>query len=519
MLSNRCRQLLVLLVALVAMPGAAQAQPAEVLCARGVALYNQGNLTAARPLLRKAVDQDPTLTSAAHYLGLALIRQGSLRDGRKVLKAAAQRDGQDARLLTDLGLAYLAEGNRVWAVRTLTRARDLAPHDARIRHYLGTAMVDMGAAADAVPELQRAASAPHQQQQDSALQLGLALYRAKRWAESRRQLDTLLGTAHAPVARQLLRAAYEAEGTPAAWLSAQLTTGMVVDTNPLYLAENSDYAGIVVPGLAVGGRLTLRPWVSPRGILSADMAVSRVFYFGEYLPASNASTAAKATTPDPADASPTSLGAAVSYTRRLGGKHQWQLAAGYAFGLTWLDGAGLTDQSNLFMESHAGSLTLQWRMPHKIVNRLRYTLSREVYAQRPRNFWGNELSLEADRSFLDNRVRLLVWLSLRHEAADADHYAALVPGLGAGLSWLAPLDLVFGLRAAYEYANHMDSADSLWGKQREDHGLVFTAELGRALLWSLRARVVYQRFQNPSSVATFENSRDLLSLGLSWSYQ
>ncbi len=89
-----------------------------------------------------------------------------------------------------------------------------------------------------------------------------------------------------------------------------------------------------------------------------------------------------------------------------------------------------------------------------------------------------------------------------------------------GLSGLAPLGLVPGLRLAYEYENYYQSAESqTWGKEhRVDHDFIMTVELGRALPAGLRVRAVYQLFYNHSTVATFRTDRHLFNLTLSWSY-
>ena len=500
---------LLLVMTFTMLPAAASAAPPEVDCARGIVAYRAGDYAAAAKLLSGVVARRPEMISAAHHLGLALIQTGKAADGRRVLREAVGRDPQNVRLLLDTGLAYLAEGNKVWAVRMLGRARDLAPEDGRIRHYLGVAKLGMGAPDEAVPELEAAAARPHAQQQDSAMRLGLALYRSKLFARSRQQLATLGDTPNAPIARQLMRAAYEAEGIPASMFSAAVAAGFVTDSNPLYLAELPG-TGTVAPGLSLSGALTVRPLVDDRNMIWGDLSVMRIFYFGDY----------GAGTSQPPDASPTVVGASAFYARQFpGAERTWWLTAGYAFGLTFLDGESLTDGSNIFLESHGGQIALQLRRRDGPTTRLRYSLIRETYSQYPRNNWGNELAAEHELSLLSGRMRLLLFALLRHEAADADYYSAVVPGGGVGLSGLAPLGLVPGLRLAYEYEHYYQSADSTWGKERRvDHDLTLTVEIGRALPAGLRARAVYQLFYNHSSVATFHTDRHLFNLSLSWSY-
>ena len=523
--SGICRISLVLLLL---SPSVAYALPAEVLGARGILAYRAGDLDGAVKLLSEAVRKRPSLVSAAHHLGLALVRQGKTLQGRRVLSAASRRDPQNVRLLLDLGLAYLAEGNKVWAVRTLRRARQLAPGDGRIRHFLGTALVGMGAAEEAVPELRRASALPHAQKEESAMQLGLALYRSKRFEDSRRQLDTLLSTpTHGRMARQLLRAAYEADGISASMLSLEFSSGLVLDSNPLYLAElaedaQASHERAVSPGLMLAGRFKWRPLVGHRQMLWGDLSLMRTFYFGEYQPVAggSGSSASSKNIPDPTGASPSLIAASAHYARRFEGRQRsWWLTAGYAFGLTFLDGEALTDDSYIFLESHGGQVSLELRRQSGPTSRLAYRLTRDVYFQRPRNNWGNELSAEHEISLLSDRMRLLIWALLRYEHADADHYRAVIPGGGVGLSWLAPLDLVLGLRLAYQFETYPVSEDGPWREHRRDHDLATTAELGRALPWGLRARAVYRFFTSASTVGTFRTNRHLFNLNLSWSYQ
>ena len=491
------------------LPATAWATPPGVLGARGILAYRAGAMAGAARLLSEAVQKRPEMISAAHHLGLALIRQGDLVKGRRVLRAAVRRDPGNARLLLDLGLAYLSEGNHVWAVRMLGRARDLEPKNGQVRHYLGVAKLAMGAADEAVPELEQAATMPHDQQQESSMRLGLALFRAKRFGHSRRLLASLGGTPHGAVARQLLRAAYEAEGIPASLLSVDTMAGFVADSNPLYMAELPGNGG-VAPGISLSGRLTVRPVVDDRNMIWGDLSLLRTFYFGDYGQGAS----------QPPDASPSVIGASAFYARQfLGEGRSFWLTAGYAFGLTFLDGESLTDSNHIFLESHGGQISLQLRRDGGPTTRLRYTLTRETYSQYPRNNWGNELAAEHDLSLLSGRLRLLLFVQFRHEAADADYYNAVVPGGGVGLSGLAPWGLVPGLRLAYEYENYYDSADSkTWDEHRVDHDLIVTVELGRALPWGLRARAVYQFFYNHSTVGTFHTDRHLFNLNLSWSY-
>ncbi len=256
----------------------------------------------------------------------------------------------------------------------------------------------------------------------------------------------------------------------------------------------------------------LRPWVTPRNLLWLELAASRSFYFG---------VGEGAAEKQVKDASPTELRAGAGYTRRLprGDGPPLALALAYRFGLTFLDGAPpLADPNHIFLEQHAGQLSLIRGGEGKGESQLRYTLSRSAFADLARSSWGNELAFEHGASLLSGRLRLLGWLSVRHESAQSRDYNQIVPGLGLGGSLLGPLGIVLGARVGYEYRNHLDSVGGVrWREQRVDNNLALTAELVRALPRNLTLRATYQRLQNFSTVESFDYGRDLVSLALSWS--
>jgi tetratricopeptide (TPR) repeat protein len=484
--------------------------PADVDCARGLVAYRRGELASAASLLRRCAE---TSTAAGHYLGLALVRLGRTGDGRRALAAAARLDGfaaypGAARLLLDLGLAYLAEGNAAWAVRTLSQARELAPQDERVRYHLGMALLRLGEASAAVDEI--AGARPHglpaSEARDRPLQLGLALYLAGRWEESRRRLSPLLFGHQGSVARGLLRAAYEGEGIGAAWVSAELSAGMAVDTNPLYEHETTAPTAV---GPLIAGSLVLRPWMDVHNLVWAELAFARSFYYGTTTPPPDK---------DPRDACPSELRAGAFYARRfqLEGR-PFQLSAGYSFGLTLLDGAPpLADAHHLFLEEHSGQIALQRRSATG-QSQVRIGVTRASYADVARTNWGTEIAFEHAQALLGERLRLLGWITFRHEDAQSADYSTNTPGVGVGASALAFWGVVAGVRLGYEYTYHYDSLGGRWGLQRVDNNLAFAAELGRSLWLGLRLRAIYQRLQNFSTVTSYDYSRDLFTLALSWS--
>jgi tetratricopeptide (TPR) repeat protein len=492
--------------ALVAPAHATAVEPAAVAIARGVARYQAGDLARAAAILRRVPEAELT-AEAGHYLGLALVRSGELKPGRRALAAAARLAPDRPRLLLDLGQAYLLEGNVAWAARTLAAAAELDPGDGPTRYYLGVALLRLGDASAAADELERARRLRGAPAPELAAQLGLAHYVARRYEASRRALESALADRRlAGSARKLLRAGLEAEGTPASLLSAELATGGVVDSNPLYEHETTAPTAV---GPTLSGSLVLRPFVSARNSLWLELGGSRSFYF----------PAARGPADKPVgDASPSELRAGAGYARRLtAGDSALALSASYAFALTFLDGPPpLADAHHIFLEQHSGQLVLARGGAQ---SQLRYTLARSVYADLARSSWGNELAFEHGATFLGGRARLLGWLSLRYEAAHSLDYNQIAPGLGVGGSFLLQrLGLVIGLRLGYEYRNHLDSIGGVrWSEQRVDSNLAFTGELSRALPWGLRLRALYQRYQNFSTVESYDYGRDLVTLGLSWS--
>jgi hypothetical protein len=493
----------------------AQVSLAELDCAKGVQRFQEGSYEEAVPLLRRAVKNRPDLVAPRHYLGLALVRLGKIEEGRRVLSAAIRLDPKNPRLLQDLGLAYLAEGNHGWAVRTLRAAKKLAPADERIRYHLGVAMLRMGEAGSAAAELERARFSDKVDQGSLRLQLGLAYYQDQEWELSRQLVHPLLVGEHGGVARRLVRASYEGEGVAASWISAQLVAAGVVDTNPLYEVDADAPTGA---GPRLAGSLTLRPWVDARNLVWGEVSGSRTFYFGEDDPSSGRPVS---------DASPSVVSASAFYARRFPLEAAaLRLSAGYTFDLTFLDGnepsptneRPLSDPRHIFLEEHGGHLALEHRKVAGPSTTLRYSLTREAFADQPRSNYGNELSVEHSRTILTDKTQMLAWVSFKHEAADSVAYDAVVPGAGAGASYLAPLDLVLGLRLGYEHENYYDW-DQSYGQDRVDNELTVLIEVGRALLWNTRLRAVFQYQRNWSTEQSYDYDRMLGSLNLSWSYE
>ncbi len=503
---------------LLALAPAAYAEvPAELLTARGIARYRQGDLAAAATLLGKAVRQPEAPAAAGHYLGLALLRQGKVKPGRRALSAAARRAPKNVRLLIDLAQAYVVEDNAAWAVRTLQRAKQLAPRDRSIDYHLGVALLRLGQAKAAARRLSAAKGVVGVDAKELRLQHALALYLDQRWERARGQLAGLLSGPRASLARQLLRASYEAQGMPAALLSATISLGAVADSNPLYEHETTAPLGL---GPSFSASLVFRPWIDTRNLIWGEASAQRVHYFA-------AGTVGAGS--DPADGSFTDLRAGVFYARRLPrGAREMQLSLGYRFGITLLDGdPPLADENHIFAESHGGVVALSFGDGAGTSTQLRLGISRNVFATVARSNVSNELWVEDARP-LTRKLRFLAWVTGRQDSAESSRYDALSVGLGAGLSWAAPWRLVFGLRAAYRLTdylasgvaysttpNRVSAADPL---ARVDHNVDVMGEVGRPLYWGLRLRLVYRYLRNLSTVTSFDYGRHLTTLDVTWAH-
>jgi hypothetical protein len=245
-------------------------------------------------------------------------------------------------------------------------------------------------------------------------------------------------------------------------------------------------------------------------VLMGEISATRSFYFG--------ATEASSSSHSSSEASPSEVHAAAAYTRRLNLLElPVQLTAGYAFGLTFLDGPPpLADEHHLFLEEHSGQIILQ-HMTDLTQTRLQYRLVRDLFADLARNTWGNEALLEHS-AMLGQRARILGWLSFRHDTAQTLDYTAVAPGGGVGGSWRGPAALVFGLRAGYEHKDFYRSDQAVrWAQPRQDDTLSLIAEVDRALPWDLSLRLTYQRLENVSTVDAYTYSRDLFSCTLAWS--
>ncbi len=488
--------------------------PAEVLCAQGIALYRANHLADAIKHLRRALRQHEAPAAAKHYLGLALLRQGKSRLGRRILSRAARHDPKNLRILLDLARAESLSGNPRRALRTLRRASRLAPQNRDIAYRLGVVLLRLGQGKKALSALGRARPGSETNAKNLRLQRALAAFFAHRWTRARDELQGLLSGPRSSLARQLLRASYDAQGTPASFISASIHLGVVADSNPLYEHETQAPAGL---GPSFGVALALRPWIDAHNLLWGEAAAQRVSYFalGEI-----------GSGPDPSAGSFTDLRLGLFYARQL--PRTLRVSLGYRLGLTLLDaGPPLADRHHIFAESHAGVAALAFGDNRQSRTRLRLTVSRAVYAAVARSAFADELWLEHQHAFLAGHLHLAAWATARYDVARANRYDALSAGGGAALSLRGPGNLLFGTRAGYRYINYYasggaystqpDALHVLTPRYRLDHIVDIMVEVARKLPWGLRLGLVYRYLRNVSSVTSFDYDRHLGTFDVSWS--
>ena len=158
-------------------------------------------------LLRQALESDPSLARAHHFLGRALLRRDRREEAIQSHFTAARLKPLDSSYHLELGraLAAGADGSdRARAVESLVKAAELEPRNALARYELGKLLAAMGRYAEAITSLE-AAIAAEPEFHNAYYQLGQACLRAGRRAEAERHLKVF----------GVKRAAAEARAAPA----------------------------------------------------------------------------------------------------------------------------------------------------------------------------------------------------------------------------------------------------------------------------------------------------------------
>ena len=118
------------------------ASSAAVSNLRGVVLYRQDKLVAARAALLKATEQEPEVADYHHNLGLVQLELGDTEAAVATLRRAVSLEPDSATARNQLGSAYLLLGRCEDAVFELEQATTLAPDQAAVHFNLGRAQFE-----------------------------------------------------------------------------------------------------------------------------------------------------------------------------------------------------------------------------------------------------------------------------------------------------------------------------------------------------------------------------------------
>ncbi|HXN19505.1 MAG TPA: DUF3857 domain-containing protein [Candidatus Binatus sp.] len=133
----------------------ASAKPAELLEA-GVAALNSGNLNAAIPLLKRALELDPKNKVGWNDLGLAYMRLGQLEDAGAAFRKQIELNPFDEHAYNYLGFALQQQQNYRDAAKAFQKQMEVNPIDPVAHAALGALFLEEHKYADAVPELDKA---------------------------------------------------------------------------------------------------------------------------------------------------------------------------------------------------------------------------------------------------------------------------------------------------------------------------------------------------------------------------
>lgn len=118
----------------------------------------EGRLEDALAVLEQAEAKGADSAAVSNLRGVVLYRQGDLNAARDALTRAAEQESEVADYHRNLGLVYLELGDTEAAVETLQRAVTLEPDSATARNQLGSAYLLLGRCDNAVFELEQAAT-------------------------------------------------------------------------------------------------------------------------------------------------------------------------------------------------------------------------------------------------------------------------------------------------------------------------------------------------------------------------
>ena len=140
-------------------PGAPEipeaAKPGELLEA-GLAALNSGNLKAAIPLLKRALELDPKNKQGWNDLGLAYLRLGQFDDAGAAFRKQIELNPYDEHVYNYLGFTLQQQQNYTDAAKAFQKQIEVNPIDPVAHAALGALYLEEHKYAEAVPELDKA---------------------------------------------------------------------------------------------------------------------------------------------------------------------------------------------------------------------------------------------------------------------------------------------------------------------------------------------------------------------------
>jgi Flp pilus assembly protein TadD/transglutaminase-like putative cysteine protease len=131
------------------------ANPGELLEA-GLAALNSGNLKAAIPLLKRALELDPSSKQGWNNLGLAYLRLGQLDDAGAAFRKQIALNPYDEHVYNYLGFTLQQQRNYTDAAKAFQKQIEVNPIDPVAHAALGALYLEEHKYAEAVPELDKA---------------------------------------------------------------------------------------------------------------------------------------------------------------------------------------------------------------------------------------------------------------------------------------------------------------------------------------------------------------------------
>lgn len=131
------------------------AEPGELLEA-GLAALNSGNLQAAIPLLKRALELDPKNKQGWNDLGLAYLRLGQFDDAGAAFRKQIELNPYDEHVYNYLGFTLQQQQNYTDAAKAFLKQIEVNPIDPIAHASLGALYLEEHKFAEAVPELDKA---------------------------------------------------------------------------------------------------------------------------------------------------------------------------------------------------------------------------------------------------------------------------------------------------------------------------------------------------------------------------